>query len=117
MIPPDACRVNIQPARKACSISAESLLNLSGIHAQFRRFGCAISVAYAIESPNSGFRRLNRDHMVFPNAMALTKALYLATWELTKKMDAARSKLGAGLCRTGDYVSRQADPELTAERS
>ena len=35
MILPDACRVNIQPARKACSISAESLLNLSGIHAQF----------------------------------------------------------------------------------
>ena len=47
MILPDACRVNIQPARKACSISAESLLNLSGIHAQFRRFGCAISVVYA----------------------------------------------------------------------
>ena len=23
------------------------MLNLSGIHAQFRRFGCAISVAYA----------------------------------------------------------------------
>ena len=23
--------------------------------------------------------------MVFPNAMGLTKALYLATWELTKK--------------------------------
>ena len=47
MILPDACRVNIQPARKACSINAESLLNLSGIHAQFRRFGCAISVVYA----------------------------------------------------------------------
>ena len=49
MILPDACRVNIQPARKACSINAESLLNLSGIHAQFRRFGCAISVVYARE--------------------------------------------------------------------
>lgn len=48
MILPDACRVNIQPARKACSINAESLLNLSGIHAQFRRFGCAISVVYAL---------------------------------------------------------------------
>ena len=41
--------------------------------------------ATAIESLNSGFRRLNRARMVFPNAMALTKALYLATWELTKK--------------------------------
>ena len=39
----------------------------------------------AIESLNSGFRRLNRGRTVFPNAMALTKALYLATWGLTKK--------------------------------
>ena len=31
---PDACRVNIQPARKACSISAESLLNFAGLAAQ-----------------------------------------------------------------------------------
>ena len=39
----------------------------------------------SIESLNSGFRRLNRGRTIFPNAMALTKALYLATWELTKK--------------------------------
>lgn len=39
----------------------------------------------AIESVNSGFRRLNRSRTVFPNDMALLKALYLATWELTKK--------------------------------
>ena len=39
----------------------------------------------AIESLNSGFRRLNRSRTVFPNAVGLTKALYLATWELTKK--------------------------------
>ena len=38
----------------------------------------------AIESLNSGFRRLNRGRTIFPNAMGLTKALYLATWELTK---------------------------------
>ena len=38
----------------------------------------------AIESLNSGFR-LNRGRTVFPNAMGLTKALYLATWELTNK--------------------------------
>ena len=38
----------------------------------------------AIESLNSGFRRLNRGRTIFPNAMALTKALYLATWELMK---------------------------------
>ena len=28
----------------------------------------------------SGFRRLNRSRTVFPNAVDLTKALYLATW-------------------------------------
>ena len=39
----------------------------------------------AIESVNSGFRRLNRGRTVFPNAASLLKALYLATWKLTKK--------------------------------
>ena len=39
----------------------------------------------AIESLNSGFRRLNRQRSVFPSANALLKALYLATAELTKK--------------------------------
>ena len=39
----------------------------------------------AIESLNSGFRRLNRGRTIFPNAMGLTKALYLATWQLRKK--------------------------------
>ena len=39
----------------------------------------------AIESLNSGYRRLNRGRNVFPSETALLKALYLATWELTKK--------------------------------
>ena len=39
----------------------------------------------AIESLNSGYRRLNRNRSVFPNAGALLKALFLATHELTKK--------------------------------
>ena len=73
--------------------------------------------ANAIESPNSGFRHLNRGRTAFPNAMALTKALYLATWELTKKWTLPVRNWGAGLCGTGDHVSRQADLELTAERS
>ena len=34
-------------------------------------------------------RRLKRGRTVFPNAMGLTKALCLATWDLTKKMDHA----------------------------
>ena len=49
------------------------------------RIRAVIYTTNAIESLNSGFRRLNRGRTVFPNAMALTKALYLATWELTKK--------------------------------
>ena len=39
----------------------------------------------AIESLNSVYRRLNRSRSVFPNDMSLLKALYLATYELTKK--------------------------------
>ena len=39
----------------------------------------------AIERLNSGYRRLNRARSVFPSSNALLKALYLATFELTKK--------------------------------
>ena len=39
----------------------------------------------AIESLNSGYRRLNRQRSVFPSSSALLKALYLATFELTKR--------------------------------
>ena len=39
----------------------------------------------AIESLNSSYRRLNRQRSVFPSPQALLKALYLATFESTKK--------------------------------
>ena len=39
----------------------------------------------AIESLNSTYRKLNRQRSVFPNDTALLKALYLATFEATKK--------------------------------
>ena len=39
----------------------------------------------SIESLNSGYRRLNRQRSVFPSSTALLKALYLATFELTKR--------------------------------
>lgn len=45
----------------------------------------ALYTTNAIESLNSGYRRLNRGRSVFPSDMGLLKALYLATWELTKK--------------------------------
>jgi transposase-like protein len=38
-----------------------------------------------IESLNSTYRRLNRHRSVFPNDTVLLKALYLATFETTKK--------------------------------
>ena len=47
MIPSDSFGVNIQSARKPCSISPETMLNFSGIDAQLRRFGYAISAVYA----------------------------------------------------------------------
>ena len=39
----------------------------------------------AIESLNSTYRKLNRQRSVFPSSTALLKALYLATFEATKK--------------------------------
>lgn len=39
----------------------------------------------AIESLNSSYRRLNRQRSVFPSSQALLKALYLSTFEATKK--------------------------------
>ena len=45
----------------------------------------------AIESPNSGYRRLNRGRSVFPN----DTNLYLATYELTKKWTMPLKNWGA----------------------
>ena len=39
----------------------------------------------AIESLNSGYRRLNKQRSVFPSDTALLKSLYLATQEISKK--------------------------------
>ena len=39
----------------------------------------------AIESLNSGYRRLNKQRSVFPSNTALLKALYLATTEISQK--------------------------------
>ena len=39
----------------------------------------------AVMDTTNAIESLNRGPTVFPNAMGLTKALYLATWELTKK--------------------------------
>ena len=39
----------------------------------------------AIESLNATYRKLNRQRSVFPSDTALLKALYLSTFEATKK--------------------------------
>ena len=44
-----------------------------------------IYMTNAIESLNSTYRKLNRQRSVFPSDTALLKALYLATFEATKK--------------------------------
>ena len=44
-----------------------------------------ISTTNAIESLNSTYCKLNRQRSVFPSSQALLKALYLATFEATKK--------------------------------
>ena len=54
----------------------------------FKFYQTARKVMYtsnAIGSLNSVFLRLNRGRTPYPNAMGLTKTLYLATWELTIK--------------------------------
>lgn len=53
------------------------------------KFSAEVRTAFyttnAIESLNSSYRRLNRQRSVFPSPHALLKALYLATYEATKK--------------------------------
>ena len=53
------------------------------------KFSTSVRTAFyttnAIESLNSSYRRLNRQRSVFPSSQALLKALYLATFEATKK--------------------------------
>ena len=65
----------------------------------------------AIESLNSGFRRLNRSRSVFPNDMSLLKALYLASHELTKKWTMPVRNWGAVYAELA-IISRQAVGQL-----
>ena len=52
----------------------------------------------AIESLNSTYRKLNRQRSVFPSDTALLKALYLATYEATKKWTATIRNWGQVYC-------------------
>lgn len=52
----------------------------------------------AIESLNATYRKLNRQRSVFPSAQALLKALYLATFEATKKWSMTIRNWGQVYC-------------------
>ena len=62
----------------------------------------------AIESLYSTYRKLNRQRSVFPSDTALLKALYLATFEATKKKwtlsirNLDRSTVNSALCMRDD---------------
>ena len=47
--------------------------------------GILIYTTNSIESLNATYRKLNRQRSVFPSDQALLKALYLSTFEATKK--------------------------------
>ena len=70
----------------------------------------------AIESLNSGFRRLNRSRAIFPQRHGPHQGAVSGDLGADEKMDHARPELGAGLCGAGHHVPRQADPELAACR-
>ena len=59
-----------------------------GIKIKFIIQRIVIYTTNAIESLNSTYRKLNRQRSVFPSDKALLKALYLATFEATKKWTA-----------------------------
>ena len=65
--------------------------NLDTVSAVFKFSAAVRKVIYttnSIESLNSTYRKLNRQRSVFPGSTALLKALYLATFEATKKWTA-----------------------------
>lgn len=63
-----------------------------------------IYTANAIERLNATYRKRNRQRSVFPSDSALLKALYLSTFEATKKWTMSVRNWGAGLWGTEHYV-------------
>lgn len=74
---------------EAVSVSPESRFPSTGITVsaspEWRCFYAGIITTNAIESLNATYRKLNHQRSVFPSSQALLKALYLATFEATKK--------------------------------
>ena len=69
-------------AMKSWSVNWDAICPIFKFSADVRK---VIYTTNAIESLNSSYRRLNRQRSVFPSDVALLKALYLATFQATKK--------------------------------
>lgn len=69
-------------AKKSWNVNWDVISPIFKFSADVRK---VIYTTNAIESLNSTYRRLNRQRSVFPSDVALLKALYLATFEATKK--------------------------------
>ena len=69
-------------AMKSCEVNWDVISPLFKFSEEVRK---VIYTTNAIESLNSTYRRLNRQRSVFPNESSLLKALYLSTFEATKK--------------------------------
>lgn len=69
-------------AMKSWNVNWDCISPIFKFSAEVRK---VIYTTNAIESLNSSYKRLNRQRSVFPSDKALLKALYLATFEATKK--------------------------------
>lgn len=69
-------------AMKSWVVNWDAITPIFKFSAEVRK---VIYTTNAIESLNSTYRKLNRQRSVFPSDQALLKALYLATFEATKK--------------------------------
>jgi transposase-like protein len=69
-------------AMKSWSVNWDAICPIFKFSSDVRK---VIYTTNSIESLNSSYRRLNRQRSVFPSDVALLKALYLATFEATKK--------------------------------
>lgn len=69
-------------AMKSWSVNWDCICPIFKFSSEVRK---VIYTTNAIESLNSSYRRLNRQRSVFPSDVSLLKALYLATFEATKK--------------------------------
>ena len=78
-------------AMKSWSVNWDAISPIFKFSADVRK---VIYTTNAIESLNSTYRRLNAQRSVFPSPTALMKALYLATFEASKKWTATLRNWG-----------------------